>query len=52
MWRAVEPECAAVGDARAERLVGLVAPLVAAIVQGDAFMADNPMGLRLLPSPG
>lgn len=41
---------AAVGDARAERLVGLVAPLVAAIAEGDGFMPDNPMGLRLLPS--
>jgi hypothetical protein len=41
----------AVGDARAERLVGLVAPLVAAIAQGDGFRPDNPMGLRLL-QPG
>lgn len=43
---------AAVGGARAERLVGLVAPLVAAIAQGDGFTPDNPMGLRLLPSGG
>ncbi|MDN5931168.1 MAG: hypothetical protein L0I24_08910 [Pseudonocardia sp.] len=54
MWRAVEPEqeWAAVGDARAERLVGLVAPVVAAIAQGDGFMPGNPMGLRLLSPPG
>lgn len=43
---------AAVGDTRAERLVGLVAPLVTAIAQGDGFLPDNPMGLRLLSSPG
>lgn len=42
----------AVGDARAERLVGLVAPMVAAIAQGDGFLPGNPMGLRLLSSPG
>lgn len=41
---------AAVGDAAAERLVGLVAPLVAAIAHGDGFRPDNPMGLRLLSS--
>ena len=39
---------AAVGDARAERLVELVAPLVAAIAAGGGFMIDNPMGLRPL----
>jgi hypothetical protein len=43
---------AAVGDVRAERLVELAAPLVAAIVAGDAFMADNPMGLRPLVTAG
>lgn len=36
----------AVGDERAERLVGLAEPLVSAIVAGGGFMADNPMGLR------
>ncbi|WP_299736190.1 hypothetical protein, partial [Pseudonocardia sp. 73-21] len=43
---------AAVGDARAERLVELVEPLVAAIVAGGGFMVDNPMGLRPLTSAG
>lgn len=41
-----------IGDAAAERLVGLAAPLVTAIVAGDAFLAGNPMGLRpLVPVP-
>jgi hypothetical protein len=40
----------AVGDARAERLTELAAPLVTAIVAGGAFMDDNPMGLRPLVS--
>lgn len=39
---------AAVGDARAERLVELVAPLVAAVAAGDGYAAVNPMGLQLL----
>ncbi len=39
---------AAVGDERAERLVELVSPLVAAIIAGEGFLADNPMGLRPL----
>lgn len=39
---------AAIGDARAERLVELVGPLVAAIVAGGGFMLDNPMGLKPL----
>ncbi len=39
---------AAVGDAAAERLVELAAPLVTAIVAGQGFLADNPMGLRPL----
>ncbi len=42
----------AVGDARAERLVELVEPLVAAIVSGGGFMVDNPMGLRPLAPVG
>jgi len=42
----------AVGDDRAERLVELVAPLVSAIVAGDGFVTDNPMGLRPLVSLG
>ena len=29
-----------------DRLIELVAPLVAAIVAGDGFLRDNPMGLR------
>ncbi|WP_300007884.1 hypothetical protein [Pseudonocardia sp.] len=41
---------AAVGDERAERLVHLVEPLVAAIVAGDGFLTANPMGLKLLPT--
>lgn len=40
---------AAVGRERAERLVELVAPLVAAISAGDGFLPGNPMDLRLLP---
>lgn len=40
-WRAV-------GDARAERLAGLAAPLVSAVVAGGAFLDANPMGLRPL----
>jgi hypothetical protein len=39
---------AALGDQRADRLVELVAPLVQAIVSGDSFMPNNPMGLRPL----
>ena len=39
---------AAVGAERAERLVGLVAPLVAAVLAGEGFLAVNPMGLRPL----
>jgi hypothetical protein len=39
---------ASVGDERAERLVELVSPLVTAIVAGEGFMPDNPMGLRPL----
>ena len=42
---------AALGDARAARLTELMEPLVRAIVAGDGFMRDNPMGLRPL-SPG
>ena len=43
---------AAVGDERANRLVELVAPLVAAIVAGEGFLPVNPMGLRpLVPAP-
>jgi hypothetical protein len=38
---------AAVGD-RADRLVELVAALVTAIMAGDGFLPDNPMGLRPL----
>jgi hypothetical protein len=38
----------AVGDGPAERLVELASPLVAAIVAGEGFMPDNPMGLRPL----
>jgi hypothetical protein len=41
---------AALGDVRAARLVGLVEPLVRAIVAGDAFLRDNPMGLQPLPT--
>jgi hypothetical protein len=39
---------AEVGDERANRLVELVAPLVAAIVAGEGFLPVNPMGLRPL----
>jgi hypothetical protein len=39
---------AALGDARAARLTELVESLVRAIVAGDGFMRDNPMGLRPL----
>jgi hypothetical protein len=39
---------AALGDARAARLAELMAPLVRAIVAGDGFMRDNPMGLQPL----
>jgi hypothetical protein len=39
---------AALGDARAARLTELMEPLVRAIVAGDGFMRDNPMGLRPL----
>ncbi len=39
---------AALGDARADRLVELVTPLVARIVASDSFLRDNPMGLRPL----
>ena len=42
---------AGVGSERAERLVALVTPLVAAIVAGGGFLPVNPMGLRPLPSP-
>lgn len=42
----------AVGDARAERLVELAGPLVAAIVSGGGFMVGNPMGLRPLVPVG
>ncbi|MBW0114706.1 SCO6745 family protein [Pseudonocardia abyssalis] len=42
----------AVGAERAERLVVLAAPLVAALAAGDGFMPENPMGLRLLPVAG
>jgi hypothetical protein len=38
-WRAV-------GDDRAERVVELAGPLVAAIVAGGGFLDRNPMGLR------
>ena len=41
---------AALGDVRAARLAELVTPLVGAILAGDGFMHDNPMGLRPLPS--
>jgi hypothetical protein len=41
----------ALGDARAERLAALVAPLVRTITTGDSFLRDNPMGLRPLPEP-
>jgi hypothetical protein len=44
-WRAV-------GAERADRLVALMAPLVAAILDGDGFLPVNPMGLRpLVPTP-
>lgn len=41
---------AALGDARADRLAALVAPLVRTIVASDAFLPGNPMGLRPLAS--
>jgi hypothetical protein len=41
---------AALGDVRAARLAELATPLVQAIVAGDAFMRDNPMGLQPLPT--
>jgi len=44
-----DPAVAALGDVRAARLAELVEPLVGAIVAGDSFMRDNPMGLRPLP---
>jgi hypothetical protein len=37
-----------VGEARVERLVELVAPVVAAIVDGGGFLGANPMALRPL----
>lgn len=40
----------AVGPAAADRLVELAGPLVTAILDGDAFLADNPMGLQPLVS--
>ena len=40
---------AALGDVRAARLAELTRSPVQAIVAGDAFMRDNPMGLRPLP---
>jgi hypothetical protein len=40
----------ALGDVRAARLAELVTPLVRAILAGDGFMRDNPMGLQPLPS--
>lgn len=43
---------AAVGDARAERLVELVAPVVTSIIALDGFPATNPMGLRPLVPTG
>lgn len=43
-----EAPWAAVGQARAERAVELVAPLVGAIVAAGAFLPANPIGLRLL----
>ncbi|WP_214404227.1 SCO6745 family protein [Pseudonocardia lacus] len=36
----------AVGESRAERVVELAGPLVAAIVAGGGFLERNPMGLR------
>lgn len=39
---------AALGASRAARLTELMDPLVRAIVAGDGFMRDNPMGLRPL----
>jgi hypothetical protein len=39
---------AAVGPAAAARLVELAAPVVGAIIAGEAFLAGNPMGLRPL----
>jgi helix-turn-helix protein len=39
---------ATLGDRRATRLAELVTPLVRAIVAGDSFLRDNPMGLRPL----
>jgi hypothetical protein len=38
----------ALGEQRCDRLVELTAPLVAQVVAGGAFLADNPMGLRTL----
>ncbi len=40
----------AVGAARADRLVELVAPLVSAVMAGEGFLPVNPMGLRPLVS--
>lgn len=42
---------AAVGAGQAERLVTLVAPVVAALAAGDGYLPVNPMGLRLLEVP-
>ena len=42
---------AAVGDARAERLVALAAPLVAAIVAGGGFLAGTRWGCARWPRP-
>jgi hypothetical protein len=44
-----DPAVAALGDIGAARLTELMEPLVGAIVAGDGFMRDNPMGLRPLP---
>jgi hypothetical protein len=43
---------AAVGDARAQRLVDLAGPVVAAVLAGGAFLPGNPMGLRPLVAAG
>lgn len=45
-----DPPWAAIGDARAERLVALVGPLVQAVVDGDGISVVNPMGLTPLGS--
>ncbi|GAA5157318.1 hypothetical protein GCM10023321_35400 [Pseudonocardia eucalypti] len=46
---AAVPSWAELGPESCERLVSLTRPLVSAIIDGGAFMSNNPMGLKPLP---